>query len=165
MSVTWVEGLRNDPVPGAVAGAYAPLWMGPRFELQPELLGAMLGSSFTDIEGRRHILHLYYAQLPVSAKFYFSNTINVQGGVQAGRLIAARSSFEGEREDATALYRPFEFGTNIGLGLDLATGLDLAFRYYTGLSSITDDTALNPTIRSWQFTCGYRVARIRFGRR
>ena len=163
MSMMWVEGLHYDPIPGAVAGMYAPIWSGPRFEVQPELLGSMLGSSFTDSEGKRHVLHLYYVQLPVSAKFYFSNTLNVQGGAQAGRLISARSSSEGEGTDATDQYRPFEFGTNIGLGLDLSTGLDLTFRYYTGLSSITDDRALNPTNRAWQFTVGYRIARIRVG--
>ena len=158
MSVTWVEGLHYDPIPGAVAGAYFPLWCGARFELQPELLGSMLGSSFTDTEGQRHVLHLYYLQLPLSAKFFFTNALNVAGGFQMGRLLAAKAS--PDNSNATELYRPFEFGTNIGLGADLASGVDFTFRYYNGLSSITDDVDLNPTNRAWQFTVGYRIARF-----
>ena len=163
MSVTWVEGLHYDPIPGAVAGAYIPLWCGARFELQPEVLGSMLGSSFTDSEGQRHVIHLYYVQLPLSAKFFFTNALNAQGGFQMGRLLSAQSS--PDNSTATDLYRPFEFGTNIGLGLDLMTGLDLTFRYYNGLSSITDDVELNPTNRAWQFTVGYRIARFKKHRR
>jgi hypothetical protein len=160
MTTVHVEGVVHEPVLGAVAGLYVPLWCGPRFEIQPELLASAQGHSFMTNDGKRHVLRMYYLQLPLSAKLYFSNALNVQGGVQISRLLSAGYTSEGEVDDATDQYRTFEFGTSFGLGVDLTSGVDLGFRYYSGLSSITDDLELNPTNRAWQLSIGYRLKRF-----
>lgn len=164
LTTTHVEGAIYDPVPGALIGVYFPLWCGARFELQPELLLSAQGHAFETTDGKVHTLRMYQLQLPLSAKLYFSNVVNVQGGVQMSRLLSAGYTSEGDAQDATDEYRSFEFGTNIGLGADLSSGLDFGFRYYTGLSSITDDVELNPTNRAFQLSMGYRFLRFRNSR-
>jgi hypothetical protein len=162
MSTTHAEGLVYDPVPGATMGAYFPLWCGDRFELQPELLAATLGSAFSDADGGRHVLRTFYVQLPLSAKLFVSNAVNFQLGVQGGRLIMARSSYDGEGDDVTELYRPFDFGFNTGLGIDFASGVDLTLRYYSGMSGLApNDDQHFATNRSIQLTVGTRLIRFK----
>jgi hypothetical protein len=162
MSTTHAEGLEYDMVPGGTLGVYAPLWCGNRFELQPELLGTSLGSAFTDKEGSRHVLRMYYVQLPLTAKLFVSNAVNFQVGVQGSRLIAARTSDENGSDDATDLFRKFEFGLNTGLGVDLQSGVDLTLRYYSGMSGLSPDDQQNfATNRTLQFTLGLRMMRFR----
>ena len=163
MATTRTAMLRYDPVPGAVFGAYAPIYAGARLELQPELLLSAQGSSIKPEEGIRQTLRLYYLQLPINVKFYMTNVVNVQAGVQAGRLLAANS----DHEDVTELYQRMDIGLNLGAGMDLMQGLDLTLRYYSGLTPmLLDDDVLFPTNRTLQFTVGYRIMRFKHaGRR
>src|SRR5262245_61205326 len=52
-------GYNFQPVPGGVIGVYVPLWICPRLELQPELLGSMQGSSFDIGEGSSVVTNTY----------------------------------------------------------------------------------------------------------
>ena len=70
-------------IPGATVGIYAPLLGSARFELQPEVLFTALGSGHTSPEEVRYTVRTLYLQVPLSAKVYFSNVINVQAGLQA----------------------------------------------------------------------------------
>ncbi len=162
LSMTHAEGLAYDPVPGGTMGAYFPLWCGNRFELQPELLATGMGTAFTDVDGGRHVIRTYYVQLPLSAKLFVSNAVNFQFGVQGGRLILAQSTADGEADDATDLYRSFDFGFNTGLGVDLPSGIDLTLRYYSGMTGLSpDDEAHFATNRSVQLTVGTRLVRFK----
>ena len=160
LSVTHIEGARYDPAIGGVAGLYFPTWVANRMELQPELLLSYQGSSLGSTESGRRSLHTLYAQLPITAKFYFSNVINVQVGVQIGRLRMAKTVEGDETTDVSDGYRDFEAGPTFGIGADFINGVDIGLRYYNGLTSLTDDTSLNPTFRTWRFTVGYRFWRF-----
>jgi len=157
------EANTYNAVPGAVAGVYFPLFMAPRLELQPEVLGAMLGAGRTFNEGQHSMLRSLYLQVPVSAKFYLSNTVNLLAGVQVAQLMFARQ----DGADVTDRLNAFDFGTNIGAGLDLIHGLDLSLRYYSGITpTLTDDRTLYPRNRSMQLTAGYRITQFKgFGPR
>ena len=143
-----------EPVPGAVAGLYVPLWCGHRLELQPELLLSWQGSAHTLHEGSTQVLSMFYVQLPFSAKIFVSNVLNLQCGVQAGKLLLAQVG----KTDVSDQYRPFDLGFNLGVGVDLIRGVDLTLRYYSGMSTVLEDTSGNifPTNRTYQLTMGYR---------
>ncbi|MBL8003263.1 MAG: PorT family protein [Flavobacteriales bacterium] len=152
-----------NAVPGAVAGAYFPIFMGPRLELQPELLGSLQGAGHTYDEGQRSMLRCVYLQVPVTAKFFLSNTFNLQAGLQVGQLMLAQQ----DGTDVTDELRPFDIGTNMGLGLDLVHGFDLTLRYYSGMTpTLVNDDILFPHNRSMQLTAGYRITQFKgFGPR
>lgn len=160
-STVHVEGVPYDPSIGAMAGAYLPIWAGNRFEIQPDLLLSMRASTFSVKEGGRATLRSYHVELPVMAKLYVSNVINFQLGGQVSKLLKADVTHDGSSQDVTADHRSMEAGTLLGLGADLRTGLDLGIRYYYGMTSLTDDTALNPTYRCIQFSVGYRFWRLK----
>lgn len=150
-------GQNMQAIPGAAAGAYAPLWLGNRFEVQPELLVSYQGATHFHKEDPAREIRLLYAQLPVSAKLYLTNAVNVQLGAQAGYLIAA--SVDGN--DAMDQYERFDLGLLGGIGVDLMNGLDISARFCSGLTPIlVDDHELYPTNRCTQLSVGYRIARF-----
>lgn len=152
-----VAGSNYQPVPGAAAGVYFPLWCGRRFELQPELLLSFQGTSQQKPENDASTLHMLYLQLPLSAKFYVTNVINAQIGVQGGKLLSANI----DGTPVTDHYLPFDFGFVIGLGVDLISGLDLTARYYSGATPVlANDSHDYPMNRVMQLSVGYRIARL-----
>lgn len=155
------EGLTYQPIPGAAGGVYFPLWCGYRFELQPELLVSFQGASQQIPEGDAIQLRTLYVQLPLSAKLFLSNTFNAQFGVLGGRLLNAKV----DGEDASDIYRPWDFGFTAGLGVDLSSGVDITARYYMGHTPVIsgNDNGF-PKNRVAQLSFGYRVARFSHAR-
>jgi hypothetical protein len=149
-------------IPGATVGIYAPLLGSARFELQPEVLFTALGSGHTSPDGERYSVRTLYLQVPLSAKVYFSNVINVQAGVQASMLIGAQQHGAGDATDITDSYRPDEVAILLGLGADLRTGLDLTLRYHNGMTPVLqDDDSLFPRNQALMFTVGYRIVSLK----
>jgi len=147
-----------EPITGAVLGGYMPIWVANRFELQPELLFSMQGSAFTPSEGNRQVTYLFYAQVPLSAKLYVSNALNLQTGVQAGWMVTALQDGNSVKDR----YKPMDIGFNVGVGLDLIGGTDLTFRYYSGMTPVlVNDDLIYPTNRTLQLTAGYRMVRFK----
>lgn len=158
MSTNRSAAFAYEPIVGAVVGMYAPLCVANRLEVQPELLISMQGSSFAPGEGERSVMHLFYVQMPVSVKLYFSNTLNLQTGIQAGYMLTALNN----GSSVTDLYKPLDLGFNVGLGFDMRTGTDLAVRYYSGMTPVLlNDATLFPTNRTVQFTVGRRFIRFK----
>jgi len=147
-----------EPIAGAVLGMYAPLCVGNRLEIQPELLFSMQGSALAPSEGERSVTHLFYVQMPVSVKVYFSNTLNLQTGVQAGYLLTALNNGSAVKD----LYKPLDIGFNVGFGFDMRSGTDLSVRYYSGMTPVlADDATIFPTNRTIQITAGRRFIRFK----
>lgn len=160
----WSTLLASDvaytAIPGGLAGVYFPLLATARLELQPELLLSYQGCDVHRNEEDPSQLRMLYVHLPVCAKLFLTNEINLQGGIQAGRCVSVYS--DGER--ITDDFRPFDVGFIAGLGLDLRNGFDLTARYYGGSTPVLNETTgVNPRHRLLQFTAGYRV--LRFGHR
>lgn len=147
-------------IPGGLAGLYFPFLAGKRFELQPELLLSYQGADLQRTELDPAQLRMLYIDLPLCAKLFLTNEVNLQGGLQAAKCIAATM------EDATVTdeFRPVDVGFIAGLGLDLRSGFDLTARYYGGTTPVLNETTgVNPRHRLLQLTAGYRV--MRFGHR
>ncbi len=160
----WSTLLTSDvtytSIPGGLAGVYFPFLAAKRFELQPELLLSYQGANLQRSEQEPAKLRMLYIHLPLCAKLFLTNELNLQGGLQAAKCISATM------EDATATdeFRPVDVGFIAGLGLDLRNGFDLTARYYGGTTPVlVETTGVNPRHRLLQLTAGYRV--MRFGHR
>ncbi|MCB0795472.1 MAG: PorT family protein [Flavobacteriales bacterium] len=162
-STTRSEARQYNIVPGGLAGLYFPLGLGTRFELQPELTAAFMGSSH-QVQGSefRVVDRSMYLQLPIMVKFFLTNAVNLQIGPQAGMLIGSWMSYEGEQTETTDDRNPYDFGVSMGLGVDFRSGIDLGVRYYNGLSAVlAQDDELYPRNRSAQLTVGYRFLQFK----
>jgi hypothetical protein len=148
---------RTSMLPGATLGMYAPIGIGTRLELQPELLAAAMGALQRRPERMPTTTRLMYVQVPVSAKIYLGNDFNVLAGVQTGCMVAARRVAEEGTTDISDDIERIDFGINLGIGLDTRRGVDLGLRYYSGLTDVLDEnTSFFPRNRSVQLTAGYR---------
>jgi hypothetical protein len=144
-------------VPGAVAGAYVPLLVSERLELQPELLISYQGSDLQHVERDATRLRMLYLQVPLSVKLFLTNAINLQAGLQAGRCLQAKA----DDTDVTADMRTYDVGFTAGLGVDLQRGVDITARYYGGTSpTLIATTGVNPRHRLIQLTAGLRIMRF-----
>lgn len=155
------SGATARPMAGAVLGLYGTVYGGPRLELQPELLLNMQGRVLAEGENGFAGLRFYYAQLPLSAKFFIGNTFNIAAGPQAGKLLYAQQ-FGDTTINITNDVNKWDFGMNAGIGADLRSGWDFTLRYYSGLSSVMkSEQSTLPLHRSTQLTIGYRFAKWR----
>lgn len=158
LSTARSELVRYGPVPGATLGPYAALGVSDRIEVQPELLVSLQGASYLvgEDEARWVDRHLY-AQLPVSVKFFVSNTFNLHMGGQLGWLLLARTETVEEARTTTDRFVPLDAGIIAGLGLDLIGGTDLTLRYYGGVTpTLAEDSTVYPRNNTLQLTVGYR---------
>ena len=152
----------SEQIPGGTVGLYFPLHGGARFELQPELLFTSLGAGYEDAEGERSSVRTLYVQVPIAAKLFFGNAFNVHGGVLGGRLLAAQQYTPDGNSDLRDSYAKMDWGVILGLGVDMRSGWDMTFRYYSGMAPLLiDDETLFPRNRSMQLTVGYRFMRFK----
>jgi hypothetical protein len=152
------ELVRYGMVPGATLGPYAAIGVSDRIELQPELLVSLQGASYVVGENEdRWVDRQLYAHLPVSVKFFASNTFNLHLGGQLGWLLLARTDTDDGAINTTDRFVPLDAGIIAGLGLDLIGGTDLTLRYYGGITpTLAEDSTLYPRNQTLQFTVGYR---------
>ena len=153
-AATWhSEAVVYRPVPGCVVGLYSPIWVGNRWEIQPELLLSLEGAARDRPEGERSTMRNLMAIVPVSLKLFLSPSFNIQAGVQGGYLIFANVDGTNINDQVSKL----DLGLIIGLGLGTRSGTDLTLRYYYGLSNtLAEDHAVYPTNRTLQLTVGRR---------
>ncbi len=162
-AATWhSEAATYRLVPGFVVGFYAPIWVGNRCEIQPDLLLSLHGAAKDLPDGQRKSLNILSAVMPVSLKVFLSSSFNVQAGVQGGYLLLARS---GDLDISSQLTR-LDMGVNIGFGVGTASGSDITLRYYNGLSNtLVNENALFPSNRTLQITFGHRFSQFSSHRR
>ncbi len=169
LSETRSGAIATKPLIGASAGLYFPLRAGQRFELQPELLVTSLGAAYTMPDNDRAIVRNVYVQIPLSAKLFFTNSLNVQGGLQMGYLIWAQQTVDGESSDVKDSYENMDLGLVLGAGVDLVSGVDFGLRYYNGLKPVlVDDDVYSPRNQAYMLSIGYRFSHLtapKFNRR
>ena len=162
LSSTKVLGQRPAPLVGGTMGLYFPWGIGPRVELQPELLATMMGAEFRGNEGAQRTLRSVYVQLPVTVKVYLSNAFHFSGGYQFGWLLHAGERLGDDQSNVTDQYRSMDMGFVGGIGLDLRSGVDLGLRAYGGMTrALRNDETLFLKNRSAQFTIGYRFIQFK----
>ena len=118
----------------------------------------MQGSSYSMIDGGTVVTNTYFLQLPVNAKLYLGNALNLQGGGYVGRILCANT----DGENTTDVFNSWDAGFTFGLGLDMMTGFDLTARYVYGMTNMMDgDDTIFPTNRCLQLTAGWRLVQFR----
>ncbi|MBK9420308.1 MAG: outer membrane beta-barrel protein [Flavobacteriales bacterium] len=146
------------PVPGFLGGVYAPLGVGNRIEVQPELLLSYQGAAQKVREGGTTAFRALNLQFPVMAKFFLDHTINLQAGAFGAYSLMVTT----DGKDAKDRMQTTEMGLVAGIGMDGMAGLDLTLRYSGGMTELLkQDDAIYPTSRAVQLTCGYRF--VQFG--
>jgi hypothetical protein len=120
------------------------------------------GSGHTSPEGDRYTVRTLYVQVPLLAKIYFTNAVNLQLGAQASKLILAEQSTPNGSTDITGSYDQNEVALLVGAGVDMSSGVDLTLRYHNGLTPVLlNDNALFPRNQALILTVGYRVFAFR----
>lgn len=127
-------------------GPFAEIVFNDFFSLQPELLYSIKGARFkdaTDADLRYHYEY-HYLSLPVMAKYYVTERINIQAGPQVAYLVNAKNlsiddihrSTYGYEEAPINIYddtEPIDAGVVLGVGYLTESGFYLSARYNYGL--------------------------------
>jgi hypothetical protein len=161
--------LRTTPIAGATLGLYVPWGIGPRMELQPEILVSTMGARYTEPDADQFTVRSIYLQVPLCLKLYVGNGFNFSGGYQFGKPLAAQRTDDAGTTDVLDRYETLDMGFVVGAGIDFQNGLDLSLRGYSAMTpSLRNDDALFPKNKALQFTFGYRFTQFkstRTGRR
>ncbi len=121
-------------------GAYYNYMISDKFAIQPELVYSAQGHTGTidfgplgggelDVVGR-----FDYINIPILAKYYFTEGLHLHAGIQLGFNIGAKIEIDGESEDAEDV-NGFDAALPIGLGYELSNGLNFTARYNLGLTN------------------------------
>lgn len=121
---------------GLHIGGVAEFMLSEQFAIQPELLFSMQGYSVEDVN-----FNLNYINVPISAKYYFTEGFSAHLGPQIGFLMSAKATDGDNDVDIKDGYSSIDYGVNIGAGYKLESGLFFNARYYFGLADIPDTDA------------------------
>jgi len=151
-------------------GVYYSYMISDKFGIQPELVfsgqGAKSEFEFTTFDPVTFQLvtkkieatvKYNYINIPILAKYYFTESLNIVAGPQIGILVSANSEVDGESTDAKEFANGIDFALGVGLAYELELGLNFSARYNIGLSNINsegDDKNTNNVIQigvGWQF--------------
>lgn len=127
--------------PGFFIGAYIPLNFTDFYTLEPGIFYSLKGSRIAD-GTESSTFHLHYIDVPVFARIFLSESLNIFGGPQISYLIGSRSRFENNGQiiidTSTEGLRRFDLGVGIGIGYSLPLPVDLNINlgYEWGLLSL-----------------------------
>lgn len=116
-------------------GGFADISLSDQFSVQPELLYSAQGYT-QDFAGTELDVNLNYLNIPIMAKYYVTEELNIQAGPQVGILLSA----EVDGTDTKDTTNGVDFGINFGLGYEMESGLRVDARFNLGLGDITDDS-------------------------
>jgi len=152
----WGMDAENTNVrPGLNVGLLAEIKLTENFAIQPEVVYSQQGTELEvkywtgNIVGAKetYTSKTDYINIPIAAKYYIFEGLNIQAGPQIGFLVSAKekaeySGFEGrpnEEIDAKDAYKKVDFSILGGIGYDLPLGIFVQARYTYGLTNINDD--------------------------
>lgn len=124
----------TDMLTAFYVGGFADIALSDQFSVQPELLYSAQGFK-QDFAGNEVETKLNYLNIPIMAKYYVTEELNVQAGPQVGILLSAEAA-DIDVKDAT---NGVDFGINFGLGYEMESGLRVDARFNLGLGDTTDD--------------------------
>jgi opacity protein-like surface antigen len=135
-----IEG--NSMKVGFQVGGFAEIKITDKFSFQPELMYSAQGTKFEEEffgETIEFDMNLGYINVPLMAKYYFTDKFSLEAGPQLGFLLSAKAKAEGESEDIKDDFNTLDFGLNIGAGFDVSENINIGLRYTAGLSNLAKD--------------------------
>lgn len=156
-------------------GVVMELPISETFSFQPELLFSCQGADYSlndDVSideptkaanGFEGSVKLNYLNVPLMAKYYVVEGLNIEAGPQLGFLLSAKDEYdypgESGEEDIKDYVKGIDFGINFGIGYKLEGGLNFGARYNLGLSDANDNIEElgDQTLKNrlFQFSLGY----------
>jgi len=124
---------------GFHAGAVVEFPISETFSVQPELVYSSQGDKETS-EGMDIKYNLDYLNLPIMAKYYFTEEFSVEAGPQIGFLLSGEVKGGGVSIDIKDVLKDIDFGIGFGLGYKLENGLNFSGRFNVGISNIVDNS-------------------------
>ncbi len=132
----------SDGKTGFYVGGLADFSVSEKFHVQPELLYSMEGA---DNDGG-----VSYLRLPIMAKYYVMEGLNLQ----AGPTVAFKIGADDAIDDTIA---SLDYGLGFGAGFEMASGLFFDLRYNLGLANVYDGSGdFDVKNTNFQVGLGYR---------
>ncbi|SDH51209.1 porin family protein [Myroides phaeus] len=129
LNIATLTGEGSSSLTGFNIGGVAEIFVNEKFSVQPEILYSTQGAEYSifkkDIKAELH-----YINVPVMAKYYVYEGLNIQAGPQFGFNV--KSELDGK--DIKDMTKGFDFGLNLGLGYELPVGVFFDARYNFGLT-------------------------------
>ncbi|MFD0701261.1 porin family protein [Myroides pelagicus] len=150
-------------------GAVAEIFFTEKFSVQPEVLYSAQGYKVSD-----NVLHngapveiketarMDYINIPVMAKYYLVNGLNVQVGPQFGFLATAKTKVNESNGanipevDFKDNVKSFDFGINFGAGYELPMGVFFDARYNLGITKVNKEGDKSLRNGVFQLSVGYK---------
>lgn len=134
---------------GFQVGGFAEFKLSDKFFVQPEVMYSLQGTKYEQSEVNYYYkgnIAMTYLNVPVMAKYYVIDKLNIEAGPQIGFLLSAKDKWEdnynGEKDsgkdDVKDAFKSVSLGLNIGAGYDFTENLSAGIRYNFGLSNILD---------------------------
>jgi opacity protein-like surface antigen len=122
-------------------GGLVDFTVSEKFHVQPELLYSMEGADNDET-------NLNFVRIPVMAKYYVADGINLQAGPQFGFVAGG-----GDVKDSL---KSFDYGLGIGAAYEMEKGLFFDARYNLGMANLSDTDGYDVKTTSFQIGLGYR---------
>jgi opacity protein-like surface antigen len=137
-----VDALDPESMIGYHVGFVAELRIFDNLTLQPELLYSIQGA---ELNNKRY--ELGYISLPVMAKFYLNDDLNLHLGPQVGFLVSESNEIDEDNSNT------LDFGLAGGLEFFITDGLFIQARYSAGFSEIAEGRDITNSV--YQVSLGY----------
>jgi len=129
--------------------------------LQPELVYSDMGAKEEADGGEDVKFKMGYISIPLFLRYNVTDNFNIHAGPQAGFLISAKASVDGDSEDIKSEFKDLDFGFSFGAGLDFDK-FNCGLRYYAGIANISDLPEFEEFDAKWknnaiQIFLGYRL--------
>lgn len=142
---------QGEPVVRMNIGLTSDYRFNYRFALGTELFYSGTGTSMwanVDVDGKmkRDIVHfnLNYINIPVLAKVYLVEGLNLEVGAQVGFLVSSAINYRGSKEkQSSSNLNRVEFAVPVGLMYDFDNGLTVSARMQIGVTELVADDRNN----------------------
>ena len=139
-----------DGKTGFYIGGLVDLAISENFHIQPELLYSMEGAEVDMGEFGTADYGVSYLRIPVMAKYYVMEGLNLQAGPQIAFKMGTAEDYADEA------IKSMDFGVGVGAAYELPIGLFFDLRYNLGLSNISEDEDADVKNTAFQIGVGYR---------
>jgi hypothetical protein len=153
-------------------GGMASFDLSENLYLQPEFVVSLQGSGYSYSERELNEMwsvtgnyNLTYLNLPVMAKLFLTEEVSIHFGPQLGFLLSAMdvgkvsndtgSESELYNDNVKQDFKPMDVSVGLGIGYELATGLNFNARYNHGLSNLNTVNDVKNNSSVFQISVGY----------
>jgi hypothetical protein len=132
-------------------------WAGFNFSMQGARWEEDWGEGLT--EG---ITRLWYLNIPLTSRYYFTNNVYGEIGLQPGFLLSAKDKYNDVSNDWKDWIKTFDLGIPLGVGYEFPNNFGIGLRVVPGVLNINDGEYAD--YRDRNFTVGLKLSYIMPGK-